>query len=142
MGNIESIPAPPINQLASAVDTDIGAVNVTLATGLNKEDDAVTSHAARSNLSVISKTAAVTIGDGAANDTLLDAVTILAALTGTCVITGFTDSDGAAQSITLPAATPAGTKPFYGAINAAGALTFTCSNAADDNLVLVHWRRA
>lgn len=92
------------------------------------------------NLSVISKTTAVTIGGGAANDTHLFGVLITAALTGTCVITGFADSDGAAQSITLPAATPAGFRDFRGAINSAGALTFTCSNAADDNLVSVLWR--
>lgn len=92
------------------------------------------------NLSVISKTTAVTIGGGAANDTHLIGLVVTAALTGTCVITGFADSDGTAQSITLPAATPAGFKDFKGAINSAGALTFTCSNAADDNLVSVLWR--
>ena len=90
-------------------------------------------------LSVISKTTAVSIGGGVANDTNLSGITVVAALTGTCVITGFADSDGAAQSITLPAATAAGFKDFRGALNAAGALTITCSNAADDNLVLVHW---
>ncbi len=92
------------------------------------------------NLSVISKTTAVTIGGGAANDTHLLGLTLTQALTGTCVITGFADSDGAAQSITLPAGTAAGFKSFYGARNAAGALTITCSNVADDNVVSVHWR--
>lgn len=92
------------------------------------------------NLSVISKTTAVTIGTGVANDTHLIGLVITAALTGTCVITGFADSDGAAQSITLPAATPAGFIDFKAAINSAGALTFTCSNAGDDNLVSVLWR--
>lgn len=92
------------------------------------------------NLSVISKTTAVTIGGGAANDTHLIGLYLTQALTGTCVITGFADSDGAAQSITLPAATTAGDKPFFGARNSAGALTITCSNAADDNVVSVFWR--
>lgn len=94
------------------------------------------------NLSVISKTTAVTIGGGVANDTHLMGLQITAALTGTCVITGFADSDGTAQSITFPAATPAGFIDFKGAINSAGALTVTCSNAGDDNLVSVMWRPA
>lgn len=92
------------------------------------------------NLSIISKTTTVTIGGGAANDTHLIGLMISAALTGTCVITGFADSDGAAQTYTLPAATPAGFKDFYGALNSAGALTITCANVADDNLVAVLWR--
>ncbi|HJS82869.1 MAG TPA: hypothetical protein VJ742_08570 [Nitrososphaera sp.] len=94
----------------------------------------------RANLRVISKTTAVTIGGGAANDTRLEGLFVTAALTGTCAITGFADSDGTAQTITLPAATAAGFKDFKGAINSAGALTFTCSNAADDNLVSVLYR--
>ena len=93
------------------------------------------------NLSVISKTTAVTIGGGAANDTRLMGLLITTALTGTCVIAGFADSDGTAQSITLPAGT-VGFRDFMGALNSAGALTFTCSNAADDNLVSVLWRPA
>ena len=93
-----------------------------------------------SNLSVISKTTAVTIGGGAANDTHLIGLVITAALTGTCVITGFADSDGAAQSITLPVGTTAGFKDFFGAKNSAGALTITCSAAGDDNFVSALWR--
>lgn len=92
------------------------------------------------NLSVISKTTAVTIGTGVASDTHLMGLFLTQALTGTCVITGFPDSDDAAQSITLPAATTAGFKDFKASVNAAGALTITCSNAADDNVVLVLWR--
>jgi len=93
-----------------------------------------------SNLAVISKTTAVTIGGGAANDTHLIGLQIVEALTGTCVITGFADSDGVAQAITLPVGTPAGFRDFFGARNSAGALTVTCSNAADDNKVCVLWR--
>lgn len=91
------------------------------------------------NLTVISKTTAVTIGAGGTNDTRLAGITVLAALTGTCVVTGFADSDGTAQSFTLPAATAAGFKDMRGGINSAGPLTVTCSNASDDNLVLIHW---
>lgn len=91
------------------------------------------------NLSIISKTGTVTIGGGAAGDTHLMGLMIHTALTGTCVITGFADSDGAAQSYTIPAAS-VGFKDFMGAINSAGALTITCSNAGDDNLVAVLWR--
>lgn len=88
---------------------------------------------------VISKTTAVTISSGS-NSALLMGLQITAALTGTCVIGGFADSDGTAQSITLPAATPAGFKDFRGAVNSAGSLVVTCSNASDDNLVTVLWR--
>ena len=58
-------------------------------------------------VAIISKTTAVTIGGGAANDTHLIAILITKALTGTCVVTGFADSDGSAKSLTFPAATPA-----------------------------------
>lgn len=91
------------------------------------------------NLNIISKTTTVTIGGGVAGDTHLMGLLIHTALTGTCVITGFADSDGTAQSYTLPAGS-VGYKDFLGAINSAGALTLTCSNAADDNLVAVLWR--
>lgn len=91
------------------------------------------------NLSIVSKTTAVTIGGGAANDTHLIGILISTALTGTCAITGFADSDGVAQTYTLPAGS-VGFRDFFGAINSAGALTITCSNAADDNLVAVLWR--
>ena len=93
------------------------------------------------NASIISKTTAVTIGGGVANDTHLMGLMIHTALTGTCVITGFADSDGTAQSYTLPVGS-VGYKDFLGALNSAGALTLTCSNASDDNLVLVLWRPA
>lgn len=91
------------------------------------------------NISIISKTTAVTIGAGAANDTHLMGLLIHTALTGTCAIAGFADSDGTAQTYTLPAGS-VGYKDFLGAINSAGALTITCSNASDDNLVAVLWR--
>lgn len=91
------------------------------------------------NMSIISKTTAVTIGGGAAGDTHLIGLHISTALTGTCVITGFADSDGTAQSYTLPIGS-VGYKEFKGAINSAGALTITCSTAGDDNFVAVLWR--
>lgn len=91
------------------------------------------------NLSIISKTSAVTIGAGSAGDTHLLGLQIHTALTGTCAITGFADSDGTAQTYTLPVGS-VGFKDFFGAINSAGALTITCSNASDDNLVAVLWR--
>lgn len=93
------------------------------------------------NASIISKTTAVTIGGGVASDTHLMGLLIHTALTGTCAITGFADSDGAAQTYTLPAGS-VGYKDFLGAFNSAGALTITCSNASDDNLVMVLWRPA
>ena len=93
-----------------------------------------------SNLSIISKTTAVTIGGGLANDVNLIGIHILDTLTGTCVITGFADSDGTATSITIPAGTTAQFKDFFGSLNAAGALTITCSTAGDDNKVAALWR--
>ena len=86
-------------------------------------------------------TGAVTIGGGLANDTHLMGLLIHTALTGTCAIAGFADSDGVAQTYTLPAGS-VGYKDFLGALNTAGALTITCSNASDDNLVMVLWRPA
>lgn len=88
---------------------------------------------------VISKTTACTIGGGQADDTILVGVVVLAALTGTCVIAGLVDSDGTAQSITIPVGF-VGTRDFFGMINSGGALTVTCSNAADDNLVVIAYR--
>jgi len=93
----------------------------------------------KATATIISQTTATTIGGGVANDTRLVAVHISAALTGTCVIDGFGDHASSAQSFTLPVGS-VGFKDFYGAVNAEGALTFTCSNAADDNLVMVLWR--
>lgn len=92
-----------------------------------------------SRLKVISKTTAVTIG--AQNAVSLIGLHITTALTGTCVITGFSDSDGAAQTITLPIGS-VGWKDFGGALNDAGALTVTCSTAGDDNFVSVVYKDA
>jgi hypothetical protein len=94
------------------------------------------------NVAIISKTTAVVINTGAANDTHLLGLFLTTALTGTCVLSGFADSDGAAQAITLPAATTAGYKEFLGALNIAGPLTITCSNVSDDNVVSVFWKSA
>ena len=137
-----------MERLAQAWDVVSQAIKVTLATTLAGErlaNQSTNSYLAvrnEANVSIISKTAAVTIGGGLAGDTHLLGLHIAAALTGTCVLTGFGDSDGTAQSYTLPAATPAGYKDFLGAKNSAGALTITCSNASDDNLVMVLWRPA
>lgn len=92
------------------------------------------------NATVISQTTAATIGSGVAGDCYLHGVLLTDALTGTCVITGFADAADNAQSITLPASAAAGFRDFRGAVNSKGALTFTCSNAGDDNKVIVFWR--
>lgn len=89
--------------------------------------------------SIISKTAAVTIGPGGTGDVSLIGLHISTALTGTCVLTGFADSDGAAQSYTLPIGS-VGFKDFRGARNTAGPLTITCATSGDDNFVMVLWR--
>lgn len=91
------------------------------------------------NLTVIGVQTAVAIGL-AANDTHLIGLMVTAALTGSCVITGFENSAGAAVSITFPAGTTPGFKDFFGAKNSKGQLTITCSNVADANLVSALWR--
>ena len=120
------------------LQVDSSGATIVNPKALNKTDDTITAFPKGCNMSVISNTTAVTIGAGAASDTKLRAIRILAALTGTCAITGFADSDGTAQTITIPAAS-VGDFDFRGAKNSAGALTVTCSNASDDNLVCVFW---
>ena len=86
---------------------------------------------------IISATSAVAIGGSAvANDRQLIRVQVHTALTGTCVISGFQDEAAGAKSYTIPAAF-VGERSFDYALNSAGALTVTCSNAADDDKVLV-----
>lgn len=92
------------------------------------------------NGTIISAQTAVTIGGGVAGDTHLMGVVIVKALTGTCVITGFVDQAGVAKSITFPAATRADVYDFKGMINAAGAITVTCSDVGDDDNVIIQWR--
>lgn len=134
----------PLPITGSVVDADHNALDTTLNTLIACErlqDQASKGHCVivdAANLAVISKTTAATIGGGVANDTYLKRIIVLAALTGTCVFTGFADSDGVAQSFTIPSAF-VGERNFGGAKNSAGALTVTCSNASDDNLVLVEW---
>ena len=125
-------------------NSNVGTTLATTLAGERNASSATDSYVAvrqEANASIISKTTAVTIGGGVANDTHLMGLMIHTALTGTCAITGFADSDGAAQTYTLPAGS-VGYKDFLGAINSAGALTITCSNASDDNLVMVLWRPA
>ena len=125
-------------------DGDIGVKLNNVIAGERNISSATDSYLAvrqEADASIISKTTAVTIGGGVANDTHLMGLMIHTALTGTCAITGFADSDGVAQTYTLPAGS-VGYKDFLGAINSAGALTITCSNASDDNLVMVLWRPA
>lgn len=134
-------------RIVQAIEGTVDSVQTSLATAIAGERNPSSATASylvvrqEANLSIISKTTAVTIGGGAANDTHLMGLMISTALTGTCAITGFADSDGTAQTYTLPAAS-VGFKDFFGAINSAGALTITCSNASDDNLVAVLWRPA
>jgi|CXWL01.1.fsa_nt_gi hypothetical protein len=114
----------------------------TLLAGERNPTSATTSYLAvrqEANLTVISTTSAVTLGGGAAGDTHLMGIQILTTLTGTCTIAGFSESGGAAQTFTIPAGS-VGFKDFFGAINSAAPLVVTCSNVADDNLVLVLWR--
>lgn len=85
------------------------------------------------------QTAIAVGGSAAANDTWLLGIEVVKALTGTCVIAGFADQTGAAQNITLPAATPVGKYLDKAAKNTAGPLTVTCSNVADALNVVVHY---
>lgn len=93
---------------------------------------------------VIDGTAAVTIGGGAANDTFLYKIKILANFTGNLTIAGFnkkSSSTTAAKTITLTTPT-AGDYDFSGILNEAGALVITASNAADDELAMVFYKVA
>lgn len=124
---------------------NVGNTKVTqgsLLAGERNVDSATNSYQVvrdEANLTIIGLTTAITIGGGVAGDTHLIGIHISTALTGTCVIAGFGDSAGVATSFTLPAGS-VGYKEFKGAINSVGALTVTCSNGADDNLVAVLWR--
>ena len=131
-------------QLSMDASGNVRIVDSTLKAGERLQDSATNSYLSvrqDCNVSIISKTTAVTIGGGVASDTHLMGLMIHTALTGTCAITGFADSDGTAQTYTLPAGS-VGYKDFLGALNSAGALTLTCSNASDDNLVMVFWKPA
>lgn len=142
-----STPTHYDKQHVPAALDEAGNQKVSLGTAIAGErlqDQASNSYLAirnEANLAIISKTSAVTIGGGSASDTHLIGLHIHTALTGTCVINGFADSDGAAQAYTIPTGA-VGHFPFYAALNSAGALTVTCSNASDDNLVAVFWRPA
>jgi len=87
---------------------------------------------------VINQQTAVTLGSGVANDIMFGGVHISTALTGTCVITGFPGSSGAAVSITLPIGS-VGWKDFGDIINTAGAFTVTCATPGDTLFVTVVW---
>lgn len=125
------------NKQTAPVQMDVnGNTKITSGTNLNKNDE-ITANPKGIVAKVIHVQTAVTIGTGVAGDTKLIGIVITKALTGTCAITGLVDDSGAARSITFPAATVAGSYGFFGAVNAAGALTVTCSNASDADLVTV-----
>lgn len=108
--------------------------------GGRNEADKTKSHLVvfpRHKIAIIAKTATVQINGGVAADTYLGGLYVHTALTGTCVITGLVDSDGAAQTYTLPAGT-VGYVQLQGE-NTAGALTMTCANAGDNAKVAVMW---
>ena len=90
----------------------------------------------------ISGTAACTIGVAGAGNVRLLGLLFHTALTGTCVVAGFRRVAGTTysdQSITFPAASAAGFRDFMGALNDAGTLTITCSNAGDEAKVVAFW---
>lgn len=91
---------------------------------------------------IIDGTTAVTINGGKVADTKLLGVNFLVALTGTCVIAGFKKRAGqtdATGTITFPAASAAGFRDLGGIVNEDAALTVTCSNATDDEDVVIIW---
>jgi len=91
---------------------------------------------------VVAGTGACTIGPGVAGSVKLHGLLFHTALTGTCVVAGFRKVTGttyANQNITFPAAAAAGFRDFLGAVNDAGTLTITCSNAGDDAKVIAIW---
>lgn len=103
------------------------------------DDNQLVVDSAGVNATIVGKETDITIGGGEANDTKLVGIIIAKALTGTLVITGFADSNGTAKNFTFPASTSAGVINFGYALNSAGALTVTCSNAADRDNVIIQW---
>lgn len=116
--------------------------NVFLHAGERNQDSATTSYLVvrqEATATIITGTTAVTLGGGMPGDTHLMMLHIHTALTGTCVIEGFRDPAGNAETYILPAAT-IGKIDFMGAINDSGALAVTCSNAGDNKKVIAMWR--
>jgi hypothetical protein len=125
-----------IGGAALVVDQSVGSVR-----NSNSATDSYDATVKVARTVIVNKQTAVTVGGSAgANDTQLLSVDIVKALTGTCVVTGFKDDAGNAASITLPAATPVGRYLQDMGLNSAGALTVTCSNAADAlNVIIRYW---
>jgi len=123
-------------------NSNVGTTLATTLAGERNASSATDSYLAvrqEANATIVVGTTAVAIGGGVAGDTHLIAIHIHTALAGTCVIDGFTDQSGSADTYILPIGT-VGHIPMYAAINAAGASVVTCSNAADNKKVLVLWR--
>ena len=129
----------------SAMDETNDAVKTSLATAIAGErlqGSATNNYLVvrqEATATIITGTTAVTLGGGMPGDTHLMMLHIHTALTGTCVIEGFRDPAGNAETYILPAAT-IGKIDFMGAINDAGALAVTCSNAGDNKKVIAMWR--
>lgn len=125
-------------------NTGAKKTNPALIAGERLQDSATKSYIAmrdEADVTIVGVTTAVTLCGGVANDCHLLGLQITTALTGTCVVTGFADSAGAATSLTFPIGS-VGLKDFKGAKNSAGALTITCATGGDDNFVAVLTRPA
>lgn len=123
-------------------DGDIGVKLNNLLAGERLQGSATNSYLVvrqEATATIITGTTAVTLGGGMPGDTHLMMLHIHTALTGTCVIEGFRDPAGNAETYILPAAT-IGKIDFMGAINDSGALAVTCSNAGDNKKVIAMWR--
>lgn len=92
----------------------------------------------KANAAIITGQSAVTVGAGAANDTMLMGLAVANTLTGNVAITGFANGSGAATTWTGTTLTK-GFYDFKGAVNSAGALTMTCATTADSAKVMALW---
>jgi hypothetical protein len=93
---------------------------------------------------IIDGQAAVTIGGGNANDTYLVGFWAFTNLTGNLVIDGFKKKSSSAEaSKQITIATPtAGFYDFKGILNDDSGLQITLANAADDEDVMIIYKRA
>ena len=93
----------------------------------------------RANGTIVNTTSQITIGGGAASDTMLRRVVATKTTAGTISITGFQDQSASAATLVFPAALPAGSYDMGDAVNSAGALKVTLGDTSDVSRVIISW---
>jgi hypothetical protein len=140
-GSVDSITGLPV--IDKSTDSAAHAYEQGLGAGERNVDSATDGYQVvreECNLTLLTGTAARTIGGGVAGDTHLMAIHVTTATVGTVTIAGFANDQDAAANIVLPIGTAVGQYDFKGAINSKGALTITLSSSTDNNDVQVLWK--